>query len=200
MSHLANPASSAMGMNAGMSPRLPSGKPRSKDIPAFKVDSFNGSIIKGDEYILDTATTFKSYGAHEYLQDEVLCDTNKEFSQAFVSRLRKSIAHNDELKYIASTHQDEDNCAKLWKVLYTTLMSQKLTLSCECALWKELFNLRCDELDKFPLFYNETVSNFHDLGRLNSVASSGDNFKRVFLHKNIEVDELCDSSYQEVPL
>ena len=194
MLHLAHPASSVMGVPAGVSPRLPPGKPKSKDIPSFKVATFNGSILKGDEYIQDTATMFKSYGAHEYLQDENLCNANKEFSQAYASRLRNSIAHNDELKYIVTTHRDEDNCAKLWKVLYDTLMSQKLSLSRECALWKELFDLRCDDLDKFPLFYSEAVSKFHDLGRLKSVAAKDDKFKRVFLHKNIDVEELRHST------
>ncbi len=190
MSHLANPASSAMGVPAAVSTPLPSGKPKSKDIPSFKIPFFNGTILKGDEYINDTADLFKSYGVHEYLVNQGKCVANKEFSEAFASRIRASIAKNDELKYIATTHAKVDNCAKLWKVLFDTLMSPKLSLSRECTLWKDLLDLRCDDVDQFPLFFSETVSKFHDLGRLNSVASGDDNFKRVFLHKNINVEEL----------
>ena len=190
MSHLANPASSVMGVPAAASTPLPPGKPKSKDIPSFKIPSFNGTILKGDEYINDTADLFKSYGVHEYLVDEGKCVANKEFSEAFASRIRASIAKNDELKYIATTHAKVDNCAKLWKVLLDTLMSPKLSLSRECTLWKDLLDLRCEDVDQFPLFFSETVSKFHDLGRLNSVASGDDNFKRVFLHKNINVEEL----------
>ena len=123
MSHLANPASSAMGVSAGVSTPLPPGKPKSKDIPSFKIPAFNGTILKGDEYINDTADLFKSYGVHEYLVDANKCGANKEFSEAFASRVRASIAKNDELKYIATTHAKVDNCATLWKVLLDTLMS-----------------------------------------------------------------------------
>ena len=194
ISNLTHPVSASRGLNTGGVQASGSNKPKSKDIPSFKVSPFVGSILKGDRYIQKTANTFKSYGAYAYLTDASLCAKQTDFSQAYASRLRESLVDNAELMYIATTHKNEDNCAKLWEVIHRTLMSQKLSLSRECALWKELFDLRCDDVDKFPRFYSETVTIFHDLKELKSVAETDDNFKRVFLHKHIEVDELKDST------
>ncbi len=195
ISHLANPASSARGRNAGVVQAAGSNKSsKSKDIPSFNVAPFTDSILKGDRYIQKTANTFKSKGVHNYLTDVDLCASNKEFSQAFASRLRESIVDNAELMYIATKHKDEDNCDKLWALLNKTLMSQKLTLSRECALWKDLFNLHCNKIDDFPKFYSNSVSTFHNLKELSSIAETDDNFKRVFYHKHLDVAKLKDST------
>ena len=97
--------------------------------------------------------------------------------------------------YIVTKHKDEDDCAsKLWALLNKTLMSQKLTLSRECTLWKDLFNLNCDKIDDFPRFYSDSVSTFYNLKELSSTAETNDNLKRVFFHKHLDVTKLKDST------
>ena len=74
------------------------------------------------------------------------------------------------------------------------LTISNVSLSRECSLWKKLLALRCDDVDKFPEFYSDMVKVIHDLNLIKSKAITDDNFKRVFIHKMIDVDELRDSS------
>ena len=81
-------------------------------------------------------------------------------------------------------NKNKVNFVKLWAVFDKTLMPQKLSLSYKCALLKEHFDLRCEDVDEFPRFYIVMVIKFHNLKELRSITRIDNNYNCI-----IDLDE-----------
>ena len=177
---------------ASLSSPAPSGPSSSNDhkIPSFKVPTFRGDSISSDTWMEDVVRCFSSNCMAQYIKDESFCAQHIQWSSAFASRIRESIASSDILSFIATEQDTEQNCAKLWKVVQTKLTSADLKMARAMSHWNLLFGLKCDDLSGFLAFYNKVKSTIWKLKMDKSVAVGDDTFLRAYLAKVIEVPEL----------
>ena len=167
-----------------------SGGTTESKIPAFTLPLFKGTSIKGDKYLEDIVRTFTSNAMQQYIEDEDFCTRNAQWSGAFASRLRESIAESDILSFIATEEESNTNCAKVFNVIKNNLSSADITMARDMSHWNQLFGLKCEEKDNFLLFYSRAKSLIFKLKRDKSVAVTDDTFLRAYFTKVIEVPEL----------
>ena len=159
-------------------------------LPRFEIKKFTEDILQGDLFIRKVHNQFESNAVSDYLTDPAVCAANHSWSKAFASRLRSSILEHAELGYIATTNENEFNCATLWSKIKDSIEKKDALLSRECHLWQQLFALKCDDLDDFGKYFSEVKKVIHRLTNMNSSAIQDDNFLRVQLHRAIDVKEL----------
>ena len=166
------------------------GAPLPQKMPSLKVPRFNDDAIKGDAFIDEVESAFKSEGMQRYLQDESFCDANLQWSTAFASRLRESLHDSTTVRFMAAELKKVDNCAKLWAAVVKHLTSIDMKVARALEQWKQLFSLQCESMDQFPRFHSDVREAVDVLTTAESEAIRDEVFMRAFLCKALDVPEL----------
>jgi len=83
-------------------------------VPSFSVPPYEGYALKGGVYIINVMNAFTSAGQGQFLTNVAFCYTNKEWSGAFASRLRQSIADSPIMSFLTMQMNKEVSCAVVW--------------------------------------------------------------------------------------
>ena len=169
--------------------QTPSGGSDQK-LPAFTVPKFEGTTLEGDAYVESVERRFTNNGQLKYLEDVDYCNANLDWSSAFASRLRDSIADSPILGYLATRFKREKNCAVVWTQVNSCLHTSDLTMSRIMQHWTDFFGLKCESMEEFLAFYSGVKQVTHKLQEANSIAITDDIFLKAFLAKAIACEEL----------
>ena len=111
-----------------------------------------------------------------------------------VARLLTSVARSETLSYLALELRDEPNCKLVWDRISQSLTSPDRRLAHEATLWTTYCGLRCDSMDTFGQFYNQTKEQLLRLRGRNSAAARDDEFLKGLCAKALDVPDLLSVS------
>ena len=99
--------------------------------------------------------TFKQHGVAEFLTNEALCAANERWSESFAARIIGCFRDSNVLGYLAISLEDDTNCARVWKSFVAQMTSHDSEAVRFRKFWNELFNLKCEDLDSFPVYFSK---------------------------------------------
>lgn len=99
--------------------------------------------------------TFKQHGVAEFLTNEALCVANERWSESFAARIIGCFRDSNVLGYLAIELEDDTNCARVWKSFVAQMTSHDSEAVRFRKYWNELFNLKCEDLDSFPVYFSK---------------------------------------------
>ena len=78
---------------------------------------------------MDVDRAFRSAAMIQFLDFQSCCDNSPTWSDAFVSRLRGSVADSDILGFLATELEYEKKCVIVWTRIQLTLNSSDVTIA-----------------------------------------------------------------------
>jgi len=135
---------------------------------------------------------FASAGQGQFLTDVAFCYANKEWSGAYASCLRQSIADSPIMSFLTTQMDKEVSCVVVWAHIKSHLSAKDLILGRVLTLWQSFFALHCDDKDSFLSFYSDAKHLLHKLREEKSTALQDDTFLHAFFAGIINVPELLE--------
>ena len=163
-------------------------------LPAFEIQPYSDDISKSEEFLNTTELLFRSHALQRFLTDVAYCNARQEHSEAMVARLLTSVARSETLSHLALELRDEPSSKVVWDRIRQSLTSPDHHLAQGSNLWTAYCSLRCDSIDTFDQFYNQTREQLLRLRRRGSAAARDDEFLKGLCAKALDVPDLLSAS------
>ena len=102
------------------------------------------------------------------MTNEALCADNERWSESFAVQIIGCFRDSNVLGYLAIKLENDTNCARVWKSFVAQMTLHDSEAMRFRKHWNELLNLKCEDLDSFPMMYfskfNIALQQLEELG------------------------------------
>ena len=167
-----------------------------KRFPNLELKKFTAFDGDNDKFLMAVFKDFTEKKIISFLENEIFADTYPDESKAYCFTLFKSLNGSAYEYFYSDHHKTIFNSAILWLKLKTMLTTNVSEMAAVDAAWNRIYQLKCDDVESFDMFFSNFVTAENKLVELNSIAITDNSFLRSLLFHKLNIEELKSETSQ----
>ena len=180
----------------GSTTTLSSSNAVEKRFPSLELKKFTSFDGDNDKFLMAVFKDFTEKKIISFLENEKFADTYPDESKAYCFTLFKSLNGSAYEYFYSDHHKTIFNSATLWLKLKTMLTTNVSEMAAVDAAWNRIYQLKCDDVESFDMFFSNFVTAENKLVELNSIAITDNSFLRSLLFHKLNIEELKSETAQ----